>query len=174
LIPSRIIIISQTVSGGQWGYDLSNEFFQKKLKADLENTSLSTEYPIAFYREDEAKENNIRIDWVICLNLITMDIHRSTSNTINFPLPLLESHENNLVTYIRPSGGQIITGPDPAPPATFGANDVFTYPQPIAAVNNYTDYKTYISSIKTKISVTIKNMATEKNINFKTLRSCLS
>jgi hypothetical protein len=151
---------------GQWGYGLSNEFFQKKLKADLENASLISDYPVAFYTKDEAKENNVRIDWTLSLDLIRMDIYKSTSNVVNFSPPPLESHENNLVTYIRPSGGQIITGPDPMPAATFGANNVFTYPEPIAAVNNYT---TYTSSVKAKISVNIKNVATQKSISFKTL-----
>ncbi len=116
---------------GQEGYDLSNEFFQKKLKTDLENASLNSEYPIAFYSATEARENIIRKDWIISLDLIRMDVNSLVSGgSSNYSVPPLESYENNLVTYIRPSGGQIISGPDPAPAATFGANDVFSVSAP--------------------------------------------
>ena len=55
---------------GQEGYDLSNEFFQKKLKADLQNESLSIEYPVSFYTQGGSQKSNVRMDWLVILNLI--------------------------------------------------------------------------------------------------------
>jgi len=70
---------------GQAGYEVSNEFFQKKLKTDLESASLSCEYPIAFYTKDEAQKSNVRVDWLLTLNLIDLNISSSKSSSFTIP-----------------------------------------------------------------------------------------
>ena len=156
---------------GKKGYYLYNEVFQENLKTDLQDDFLNSKYPVAFYAKNEANQNNIRIDWILDLKLLRMDINGSTGNVPDQPLPPLGSRENNLVTYIRPGSG-IISGPDPQPAATFGADAVFNYPQPIAAVS-YRNYNYTIdnSSAKGILLMNIKDEKTLEDISLKILKA---
>jgi len=144
---------------GQLGYDLSNEFFQKKLKTDLENASLNSEYPIAFYIKDEAQKGNVRVDWLLTLNLIDLNISSPKSSSFTIPPISNQSFAENTVH-----------GTD----NSFGTADAYTggfagYSQ--APADNITLNSTFGGSAKVKISVSIKNVVTEKNVSFKTLNN---
>jgi len=143
----------------QWGYDLSNEFFQKKLKADLENASLNSEYPVSFYTKDEAQKNNVRVDWLLTLNLIDLNISSPRSNSFTPPQISNQTFAENTVH-----------GTD----NSFGTAGTYTggfggYSQ--APADNITVNSTFGGSAKVKITVSIKNVAAEKNVSFKTLNN---
>ena len=142
----------------QWGYDLSNEFFQKKLKADLENASLSSEYPITFYTKDEAQKSNVRVDWLLTLNLIDLNISSPKSSSFTIPPISNQTFAENAVHSTDNS---------------FGTADAYTggfagYSQ--APADNITLNSNFGGSAKVKITVSIKNVATERNIIFKTFK----
>ncbi len=142
---------------GQEGYDLSNEFFQKKLKTDLENASLNSEYPIAFYTKEQAQKSNLRVDWLISLNLIDLNI--SKEHTTSYTIPQI-SNQTLAENTIYGSDG-------------FSRYDSYVsksiYAQ--APADNITLHPNFGGSAKVKISFSIKNMAKDKNLNFKTFSS---
>jgi hypothetical protein len=142
---------------GEPGYDLSNEFFQKKLKADLENASLNNKYPIVFYIKDEAQKSNVRIDWLVTLNLIDLNITSPKNSSFTIPSYSNQTFAENTVHSTDNS-----FGPVEQPPYR-----IYNYTS-----GNITTVSTdFLGSTKMKISVGIKNVTTERDIILKTFKA---
>ncbi len=65
---------------GNYGYNYSNEYFQRTLVRELGGT-YSSRYPAKFYTEWEARRDNIQPDWVVDLTLRNIDIPRPSNNS---------------------------------------------------------------------------------------------
>ena len=106
-----------------------NDLFQQNLKKALQDDFLNNEKPVAFYTNKEAEVKNVRVDWIINLDLVKLST--SASNTLlgkATPAPVGYVAEN-VVPYVIPNYSAQ-TGSEPLRPQYFGNNDVFTYPPP--------------------------------------------
>ncbi|MDQ6764423.1 MAG: hypothetical protein M3015_17620 [Bacteroidota bacterium] len=71
---------------GENGYFLANDFFQKKLAADLKNDFGRRGYTIAFCTEDEARRDNIKADWRLSLDITYLYKYASSMSSVTIPV----------------------------------------------------------------------------------------
>ena len=126
---------------GNSGYNYSNEYFQQTLIRELGGKN-ATRYPARFYTEWEARRDNIQPDWVIDLTLRNMDIPRPSSSN-----------------YSRNASKQIETGRDTSGHITY---------QTVYATLNITRQS---FTARAEMEVDITEVATRKNISYKTYRN---
>lgn len=125
---------------GNAGYNYSNEYFQQTLVRELANQN-TDRYPARFYTDWEARRDNIKPDWVVDLRLRNMDI----------PYPI-----NN--TYTRQASAKIQNGKDTS------GNPAY---QTVYATMNITRSS---FTARGDMEVTIKDLATGRNISYRTYR----
>ena len=125
---------------GNAGYNYSNEYFQQTLVRELANQN-TNRYPARFYTDWEARRDNIKPDWVIDLRLRNMDI----------PYPI-----NN--TYTRQASAKVQSGKDTS------GNNIY---QTVYATMNITRSS---FTARGDMEVTIKDLATGRNISYRTYR----
>ena len=125
---------------GNSGYNYSNEYFQQTLIRELGGKN-ATRYPARFYTEWEARRDNIQPDWVISLTLRNMDIPRPSSSN-----------------YSRNASKQIETGRDTSGHVIY---------QTVYATLNITRQS---FTARAEMEVNITEVATRKNISYRTYR----
>jgi hypothetical protein len=125
---------------GNAGYNYSNEYFQQTLVRELANQN-TDRYPARFYTDWEARRDNIKPDWVVDLRLRNMDI----------PYPI-----NN--TYTRQASAKVQSGKDTSGNTTY---------QTVYATMNITRSS---FTARGDMEVTIKDLATGRNISYRTYR----
>lgn len=125
---------------GNAGYNYSNEYFQQALVRELANQN-TDRYPARFYTDWEARRDNIKPDWVIDLRLRNMDI----------PYPITN-------TYTRQASAKVQSGKDTSGNTTY---------QTVYATLNVTRSS---FTARGDMEVTIKDLATGKNISYRTYR----
>ena len=125
---------------GNSGYNYSNEYFQQTLIRELGGKN-ATRYPARFYTEWEARRDNIQPDWVIDLTLRNMDIPRPSNSN-----------------YSRNASKQIETGRDTSGHIIY---------QTVYATLNITRQS---FTARAEMEVDITEVATRKNISYKTYR----
>ncbi len=125
---------------GNTGYNFSNEYFQQTLVREL-NSINKNRYPARFYTDWQARRDNIQPDWFVDLKL----------RNINIPYP-------SNYTYSKNSSAQIQVGTDTS------GNPVYR--------NVYATLNVTRSSFTARadMDVTIVDIATGKNISYRTLR----
>ena len=126
-----------------WGnsdYNYSNEYFQQTLIRELGGKN-ATRYPARFYTDWEARRDNIQPDWVISLTLRNMDIPRPSSSN-----------------YSRNASKQIETGRDTSGHVIY---------QTVYATLNITRQS---FTARAEMEVNITEVATRKNISYRTYR----
>ncbi len=138
-------------SWGKAGYDLSNEYFQQKLITDLQNTLIRGDYPARFYTQEDARKNNIRVDWVVNLKLVK----------INIPVVRTVSSTTRSATEVFAS-------------ASARSNDAVTGYVPDQPI--YNTATAFITSSQSSISVravlevNVRDAATGKNVSSKAVK----
>jgi hypothetical protein len=125
---------------GNAGYNYSNEYFQQTLVRELANQNTSR-YPARFYTDWEARRDNIKPDWVIDLRLRNMDIPYPATNT-----------------YTRQASAKVQSGKDTLGNPTY---------QTVYATVNITRAS---FTARGDMEVTIKDLATGRNISYRTYR----
>ena len=125
---------------GNAGYNYSNEYFQQTLVRELSNQNTSR-YPARFYTDWEARRDNIKPDWVIDLRLRNMDIPYPVTNT-----------------YTRQASAKVQSGKDTLGNPTY---------QTVYATVNVTRAS---FTARGDMEVTIKDIATGRNISYRTYR----
>ncbi len=125
---------------GNSGYNYSNEYFQQTLIRELGGKN-ATRYPARFYTDWEARRDNIQPDWVIDLTLRNIDIPRPSSSN-----------------YSRNASKQIETGRDTSGHIIY---------QTVYATLNITRQS---FTARAEMEVDITEVATRKNISYKTYR----
>ncbi len=125
---------------GNAGYNYSNEYFQQTLVRELSNQNTSR-YPARFYTDWEARRDNIKPDWVIDLRLRNMDIPYPVTNT-----------------YTRQASAKVQSRKDTLGNPTY---------QTVYATVNVTRAS---FTARGDMEVTIKDLATGRNISYRTYR----
>lgn len=132
------------VDPAEKGFVSFNDLFQQNLKKILQDDFLNGEKPVAFYTNKEAATKNVRVDWIINLDLIKMSTSVSNALSGNAPLAPGGYVAENVMTYIIPNYSAQ-TGSEPLRLQYFGNNDVFTYPSPPSSLaNNPNNYNVFI------------------------------
>ncbi len=65
---------------GNYGYNYSNEYFQRNLIRDLQSSNSNNRYPARFYTDWEARRENVNPDWVVSLRLRELFIPTPITN----------------------------------------------------------------------------------------------
>lgn len=154
------------VDPAEKGFVSFNDLFQQNLKKILQDDFLNSEKPVAFYTNKEAATKNVRVDWIINLDLIKMSTSVSNALSGNAPLAPGGYVAENVVTYIVPNYSAQ-TGSEPLRPQYFGNNDVFTYPSPPSSLaNNPNNYNVFINGT---LSAKIMDEEKRRDISSRTL-----
>lgn len=122
---------------GNAGYNYSNEYFQQTLVRELQSQN-TDRYPARFYTDWEARRDNVKPDWVIDLRLRNMDI----------PYPSTSS-------YSRDVNAQVANGRDSS------GKTLYT------TVYATLDVTRSFFTARGDMEVTIKDLATGKNISYR-------
>lgn len=125
---------------GNMGNNYTNEYFQQTLVRELGGKN-AIRYPAKFYTEADARRENIQADWVVELSLRNIDIPHPSS-----------------YTYTRNINKQVEVGRDSSG-------------HPIYQNVNSTVYITRMSfTARVEMEVNITELATRRNISYKTFR----
>ncbi len=120
------------------GTNISADFFEEQLTANLDNYFLNSKKRISFYTENEIHKYNITPDWVIYLKFTELNISDPRHHVATVS-PSLSSSADNTTIYVMPPFGAM-TGTEPSHPTTYAPYDLVAYTASIPAqsVSQYT------------------------------------